>query len=549
MYRYDEFDHRFLDERVAQYRDQVRRRLAGQLSEDEFRPLRLMNGLYLQLHAYMLRIAIPYGALDSTKLRKLAHITRKYDRGYGHFTTRQNLQLHWIKLEDTPDILAELASVEMHAIQTSGNSFRNTTTDPFAGVAADELEDPRPYAEIIRQWATLHPEFSFLPRKFKIAVSASTEDRAAVKMHDLGLYLHRNEQGETGFEVLAGGGLGRTPLLGQTIKKFLPRRDLLSYIEACLRVYNQYGRRDNLYKSRIKILVQSLGAKKYAEEVEAEWLASDRDAVALPDSYVAEMASAFALPEYDRRPSDEAALQRAIAADPAFARWVKHNTFAHKVPGHAVVTISLKPVGLTPGDCSAEQMDLVADLADELSFGELRVAYEQNLVLPHVRRDALYGLWQRLDAAGLGSSNINLITDIICCPGMDYCSLATARSIPVAQRIAEHMAAKEDAIGNFNIKISGCINACGHHHLGHIGILGVDKNGEEVYQITLGGDAGNDAAIGTIIGPAVKSDDVTGAIDKLVEVYLKLRQDGERFPETYRRVGQAPFKEALYAPR
>jgi sulfite reductase (NADPH) hemoprotein beta-component len=549
VYRYDDFDHRFVDERVAQYRDQVRRRLAGQLSEDEFRPLRLMNGLYLQLHAYMLRIAIPYGMLDSAKLRKLAHITRKYDRGYGHFTTRQNLQLHWIKLEDTPDILAELASVEMHAIQTSGNSFRNTTTDPFAGVAADELEDPRPYAEIIRQWSTLHPEFSFLPRKFKIAVSASTEDRAAVKMHDLGLYLHRNAEGETGFEVLAGGGLGRTPYIAHTIKQFLPRRDLLSYIEACLRVYNQYGRRDNLYKSRIKILVQSLGAKKYAEEVEAEWLASDRDAVALPDNYVAEMASAFALPEYDRRPSDEAALARAIAADPAFARWVKHNTFAHKVPGHAIVTISLKPVGLTPGDCSAEQMDLVADLADELSFGELRVAYEQNLVLPHVRRDALYALWQRLDAAGLGSSNINLITDIICCPGMDYCGLATARSIPVAQRIAEHMAAKEDAIGNFNIKISGCINACGHHHLGHIGILGVDKNGEEVYQITLGGDAGNDAAIGAIIGPAVKSDDVTDAIDKLVDVYLKLRQTGERFPETYRRIGQAPFKEALYAPR
>jgi sulfite reductase (NADPH) hemoprotein beta-component len=548
VYRYDDFDHRFVDERVAQYRDQVRRRLAGQLSEDEFRPLRLMNGLYLQLHAYMLRIAIPYGALDSTKMRKLAHITRKYDRGYGHFTTRQNLQLHWIKLEDTPDILAELASVEMHAIQTSGNSFRNTTTDPFAGVAADELEDPRPYAEIIRQWSTLHPEFSFLPRKFKIAISASKEDRAAVKMHDLGLYLHRNAQGEVGFEVLAGGGLGRTPLLGQTIKPFLPRRDLLSYIEACLRVYNQYGRRDNLYKSRIKILVQSLGAKKYAEEVEEEWLASDREAVALPDNYISEIAATFALPTYDRRPSDEASFARAIADNKAFARWVKHNTFAHKVPGHAVVTISLKPVGLTPGDCSADQMDLVADLADELSFGEIRVAYEQNLVLPHVRQDALYALWQRLDAAGLGSSNINQITDIICCPGMDYCSLATARSIPVAQRIAQHMAAKEDAVGNFNIKISGCINACGHHHLGHIGILGVDKNGEEVYQITLGGDAGLKASIGAIIGPAVKSDAVPGAIDKLIDVYLRLRQDGERFPETYRRVGQAPFKEALYAP-
>jgi sulfite reductase (NADPH) hemoprotein beta-component len=549
LYRYDDFDHRFIDERVAQYRDQVRRRLAGQLSEDEFRPLRLMNGLYLQLHAYMLRIAIPYGMLNSAKLRKLAHITRRYDRGYGHFTTRQNLQLHWIKLEETPDILAELASVEMHAIQTSGNSFRNTTTDPFAGVAADEIEDPRPYAEIIRQWATLHPEFSFLPRKFKIAISASKEDRAAVKMHDLGLYLHKNEQGEVGFEVLAGGGLGRTPLLGQTIRKFLPRRDLLSYIEACLRVYNQYGRRDNLYKSRIKILVQSVGAKKYAEEVEAEWQASDRESVALPDTYLAEMASAFAPPVYDRRPVDEAALDRAMAGNPAFARWMKHNTFAHKVLGHAVVTISLKPVGKTPGDCSGDQMDLIADLADELSFGEVRVAYEQNLVLPHVRRDALYALWQRLDAAGLGSSNIGLVSDIICCPGMDYCSLATARSIPVAQRIAEYMAAKEDAIGAFNIKISGCINACGHHHLGHIGILGVDKNGEEVYQITLGGDAGNDAAIGTIAGPSVKSEEVPAAIDRLVEAYLRLRENGERFPETYRRVGQTPFKEALYAPR
>lgn len=549
MYRYDDFDHRFVDERVVQYRDQVRRRLAGQLSEDEFRPLRLMNGLYLQLHAYMLRIAIPYGVLNSMQLRKLAHITRRYDRGYGHFTTRQNLQLHWIKLEETPDILAELASVEMHAIQTSGNSFRNITTDPFAGVAADEIEDPRPYAEIIRQWSTLHPEFSFLPRKFKIAISASAEDRAAVKMHDLGLYLRRNDKGETGFEVLAGGGLGRTPLLGKTIKPFVPRRDLFSYLEAVLRVYNRHGRRDNLYKSRIKILVQSLGVAKFAEEVEAEWQASDHEAVALPNNYVSEIASGFTLPDYNRAAVDETAVTRAIAGNPAFARWMKRNVTPHKIPGHAVVTISLKSVGETPGDCSADQMDLVAELADALSFGEIRVAYEQNLVLPHVRRDALFGLWQRLDAAGLGSSNIGLVSDIICCPGMDYCSLATARSIPVAQRLAQHLSKREDAIGRFNIKISGCINACGHHHLGHIGILGVDKNGEEVYQITLGGDAGNHAAIGTIIGPAVKSDEVTGAIDTLIGVYEKLRQGEERFPETYRRVGAAPFKEALYAPR
>ncbi len=548
MYRYDDFDHRFVDERVAQYRDQVRRRLTGQLSEEEFRPLRLMNGLYLQLHAYMLRIAIPYGVLSSTKLHKLAQIARRHDRGYGHFTTRQNLQFHWIKLEESPDILAELAKVEMHAIQTSGNSFRNITTDPFAGAAADEIEDPRPYAEIIRQWSTLHPEFSFLPRKFKIAISGAAEDRAAVKMHDLGLYLRRDEKGELGFEVLAGGGLGRTPILARTIKPFLARRDLFTYLEAVLRVYNRYGRRDNLYKSRIKILVQSLGAQNFAEEVEAEWQASDHEAGALPDRYIAEIASGFAPPVFDRGPWDETALSRAAAANPAFARWMKHNVVAHKVANYAIVTISLKPIGETPGDCSADQMDLVAKLADELSFGEVRVAYEQNLILPHVRRDALYTLWQRLDKAGLGPSNIGLASDIICCPGMDYCGLATARSIPVAQRLARSLAGREDAIGKLEIKISGCINACGHHHLGHIGILGVDKNDEEVYQITLGGDAGDHAAIGAIIGPAVRSEDVTGAVDRIVDVYTSLRQGEERFPETYRRVGAAPFKEALYAP-
>ncbi len=549
MYRYDDFDHRFIDERVAQYRDQVRRRLAGQLSEDEFRPLRLMNGLYLQLHAYMLRVAIPYGVLSSNQLRKLAQIGRRFDRGYGHFTTRQNIQFHWIKLEETPDILAELASVEMHAIQTSGNSFRNTTTDPFAGAAADEIEDPRTYAEIIRQWSTLHPEFSFLPRKFKIAISAATEDRAAVKMHDLGLYLRRNEAGEIGFEVMVGGGLGRTPLLSHTINPFVPRRHLFSYLEAVLRVYNQYGRRDNLYKSRIKILVQSLGPKKFAEEVEAEWNASDREAVALPDTYVREIAAAFAPPNYDRSPTDEGAITRDAAGNSGFARWLKHNIATHKVPDHAIVTISLKPIGETPGDCTSDQMDLIAALADELGHGEIRVTYEQNLVLPHVRRDRLFTLWQKLDAAGLGSSNIGLISDIICCPGMDYCSLATARSIPVAQDLSRHLAAREEAIGNFSIKISGCINACGHHHLGNIGILGVDKNGEEVYQITLGGDAGNDAAIGAILGPAVKSGEVTASIDKLIDVYLDRREGSERFPETYRRIGAKPFKDALYAPR
>ncbi len=547
MYRYDDFDHRFVDERVAQYRDQVRRRLNGQLSEEEFRPLRLMNGLYLQLHAYMLRIAIPYGMLSSAKLRTLAHIARRYDRGYGHFTTRQNLQFHWIRLEDTPDILAELARAEMHAIQTSGNSFRNTTTDAFAGVAADEIEDPRPYAEIVRQWATLHPEFSFLPRKFKIALSASKEDRAAVKMHDLGLYLRRNEAGEVGFGVLAGGGLGRTPLIAQSIKPFVPRRDLLSYLEAVLRVYNRYGRRDNLYKARIKILVQSLGAEKFAEEVEAEWLASDRAALALPDHYVAEIASGFAPPAYDPSPVDEGALDQAMRSDPGFARWMKNNVAPHKAQGYAIATVSLKSVGATPGDCGAAQMEKVAELAERLSFGEIRVSYAQNLVLPHVRRDALYALWRELDAAGLGAANIGLASDIICCPGMDYCGLATARSIPVAQSLARHLAAREEALGKFDIKISGCINACGHHHLGHIGLLGVDKNGEEVYQVTAGGDAGNDARIGTILGPAVKREAVNAAIDRLIDAWLRLRQGEERFPDTYRRVGAQPFKEALHA--
>jgi sulfite reductase (NADPH) hemoprotein beta-component len=548
LYRYDEFDRRFLDERVAQYRDQVRRRLAGLLAEDEFRPLRLMNGLYLQLHAYMLRIAIPYGALSSEKLRMLAHIARRYDRGYGHFTTRQNLQFNWIKLAETPDILAELASVEMHGIQTSGNCIRNVTADPFAGVAADEIEDPRPYCEIIRQWSTLHPEFSFLPRKFKIAVSGATVDRAAVRVHDIGLYLRRNEAGEVGFEVLVGGGLGRTPMIGKTLRAFLPKRHLLPYLEATLRVYNEFGRRDNLYKARIKILVHSLGIDKMRAAVEAEFAAMGESPLDLPAETVAAIGAHFAPPDYDPPgEDDEALLGRARAADPAFARWLTRNTAAHRAPGHAIVTVSLKPAGRPPGDASAEQMELLADLADAYSLGEIRVTYEQNLVLPHVRRRELPALWRRLAAAGLGTANAGLASDIIACPGLDYCSLANARSIPVAQRLSEHLAARDHEIGDLTIKISGCINACGHHHVGNIGILGVDKNGEEFYQITIGGSADDNAALGAIVGPAVPSGEVTNAVDTLIAVYLRLRGAGERFPETYRRVGTAPFKEALYA--
>ena len=550
MYRYDEFDRRFLQERVAQYSDQVRRRLTGQLTEDEFRPLRLRNGLYLQLHAYMLRVSIPYGALSANQLRMLADIARRYDRGYGHFTTRQNIQYNWIKLEDTPAILAALATVEMHAIQTSGNCIRNITADPFAGVTAEEIEDPRPYCEIIRQWSTLHPEFSWLPRKFKIAVSAAIHDRAAVHVHDIGLYLRRNEAGEIGFQVLVGGGLGRTPIIGKVIREFLPRQHLLSYLEAILRVYNEYGRRDNIYKARIKILVQALGIDKMRDAVETEWSAMDHTPLDLQDETVAEIMQHFAPPAY-APPSedDDARLSAALAADPAFALWFEHNVAAHKVPGYAIATISLKPAGKPPGDATAEQMDLVAELCESFGFGELRVTHEQNLILPDVRRADLPILWRRLDAAGLGTANAGLASDIIACPGLDYCSLANARSIPVAEKLSLHLAEREHEIGPMKIKISGCINACGHHHVGHIGILGVDKNGEEFYQITVGGSADRDAAVGGIVGRAVAAEDVNGAIDKLLDVYLKTRTDGEDLPATYRRVGAEPFKEAVYGAR
>jgi sulfite reductase (NADPH) hemoprotein beta-component len=550
VYRYDEFDRRFLDERVAQYRDQVRRRTIGQLSEDEFRPLRLRNGLYLQLHAYMLRIAVPYGTLSPAQVRMMAHVARKYDRGYGHFTTRQNIQYNWIKLEDTPDIMADFATVEMHGIQTSGNCIRNTTSDPFAGVTADEIEDPRPYCEIIRQWSTLHPEFSWLPRKFKIAVSASETDRAAVHIHDIGLYLKRNAAGEVGFQVLIGGGLGRTPLMAQVLRDWLPKQHLLSYLEAALRVYNEYGRRDNIYKARIKILVQALGIEKMREAVEAEWARMDHTQLDLSPEIIASINAHFAPPAYEQPGADdETLLADAIASDKAFARWVKHNVHPHKQPGYAIAVASLKPLGRPPGDCSADQLDLIADLSQTYGFGEVRVTHEQNLVFPDVRKRDLHAFYKILVANGLGTANAGLASDIIACPGLDYCSLANARSIPVAESLGEHLAAREEEIGPMKIKISGCINACGHHHVGHIGILGVDKNGEEFYQITVGGSADENSAVGGIVGRAVAGDQVNGAVDKLLDVYLKHRADGEDLPATYRRVGAEPFKEAVYGAR
>ncbi|MCH8834560.1 MAG: nitrite/sulfite reductase [Proteobacteria bacterium] len=553
MYRYDEYDQTLVDERVRQFRGQVARRLAGELTEDEFKPLRLMNGLYLQLHAYMLRVAIPYGLLSAVQMRKLAHIARRYDRGYGHFTTRQNIQYNWPKLEDTPDILAELASVEMHAIQTSGNSFRNTTTDQYAGVAADEIEDPRVYCEIIRQWSTLHPEFSFLPRKFKIAVTGAPNDRAAVRLHDIGLIMRRGDAGETGFEVIVGGGQGRTPFVGPTIREFLPKKHLLSYLEAIMRVYNQLGRRDNLFKARIKILVHEVGAEKFTEMVEEEWQNIKRDikdgALDLPAEEVERIRAHFAPPPYETLAAAQPAFEEKKRADGAFATWADTNLAAHKVPGYAIVNLSLKPVGGIPGDATADQMDAVADLAEHYSFGEIRVTHEQNLVLADVRRTDLHALWRKLRDIGLATPNLGLVSDIIACPGLDYCGLANARSIPVAQRISNRFAdlKRQHDIGELKIKISGCINACGHHHVGHIGILGLDRKGEEYYQITLGGSADQDAAIGKIVGPAFSSEAVVDAVETVVNTYVELRQNGERFIDTYRRVGKEPFKERLYA--
>jgi sulfite reductase (NADPH) hemoprotein beta-component len=548
MYRYDEFDQALVDQRVAQFRGQVARRLTGEVAENEFKPLRLMNGLYLQLHAYMLRVAIPYGTLDARQMRALAAIARRYDRGYGHFTTRQNIQYNWIKLEETPDLLAELAEVQMHAIQTSGNCIRNVTADHYAGVAADEIEDPRIYSEIVRQWSTLHPEFSFLPRKFKIAVTGAARDRAAIAVHDIGLRLRRNLKGEIGFEVLVGGGMGRTPVIAKTIREFLPRAHLLSYLEAILRVYNQLGRRDNIYKARIKILVNQIGAPAFAEMVEDEWQTIKDGALALPREEIERIKAYFAGPAYETIAEPVAEFDARILSDDAFALWVKTNVAKHKAPGYAIVNISLKATNETPGDASAAQMDAIADLAERYSHGEIRVTHEQNLVLPYVRKADAAALWEGLKAHGLATPNIGLISDIIACPGLDYCNLANARSIPVAQRVSERFAdlRRQHEIGDIKVKISGCINACGHHHVGHIGLLGVDKKGEEFYQITLGGSADENAAIGKILGPAFSYDEVVDAIEEVVSTYLTLREAGEPFNASVARLGLQPFKERLY---
>jgi sulfite reductase (NADPH) hemoprotein beta-component len=544
MYRYDEFDAEFVRQRVVQFRDQVGRRLSGELTEDEFKPLRLMNGVYLQLHAYMLRIAVPYGTLSSRQMRKLAHIARVYDRGTGHFTTRQNLQFNWPRLSDIPAILDELAEVEMHAIQTSGNCIRNVTADHFAGAAADEVADPRPYAEIIRQWSSLHPEFSFLPRKFKVAVIASEKDRAAMQLHDIGLHLKRLADGRLVFAVWVGGGQGRTPIIAKKIRDDLPEADLLSYLEAILRVYNLQGRRDNKYKARIKILVHEIGAEAFAGEVEEEWRRIRDGALKLPAAEIRRIEAYFAPPAFESRPA-KASLR---APDRAFDRWVTRNTHAHRQPGYSIVTISLKPIGGIPGDASAEQMDAVADLAERYSFNEVRVTHEQNLVLPHVRLSDLWEVYQALKRAGLAEANAGLATDIIACPGLDYCALANARSIPIAQRISERLAARQDTIGDLKIKISGCINACGHHHVGHIGILGVEKRGEEHYQLLLGGSGAEDATLASITGPGFGPDGIVDAVEKVVDRYLELRSSpDEPFLAAYGRLGPAPFKEALYA--
>jgi sulfite reductase (NADPH) hemoprotein beta-component len=552
MYLYDDFDRTLLTERVAEFRGQVARRLSGELTEEEFKPLRLQNGVYLQLHAYMLRIAIPYGTLSSTQLRMLGRIARKYDRGYGHFTTRQNIQFHWIKLEELPNAMAELASVGMHGMQTSGNVVRNITTDQWAGVAPDEIEDPRIWAEIVRQHVTLHPEFSFMPRKFKIALGAAGHDRAALRIHDLALRLHRNGSGELGFEVMVGGGLGRTPFLAKTIKPFLHKRDVLSYIEAVLRTYNQFGRRDNLWKARIKILVHDLGAEAFAKEVETEWQSIKDGKLALDPAVVADVSSRFRYPEYATLEDSPPELTRARAADHRFDTWVANSVFNHKVGGYAIVTLSLKPEGGTPGDATAEQMDAIADLADRYSFSEIRVGHEQNLVLPHVAQRDLLPIWRALDEIGVASPNVGLVSDIIACPGLDYCSLANARSIPVAQEITRRFRDLDLArdLGRLHINISGCINACGHHHVGHIGILGVEKNGKEFYQLTIGGRADEEARLGALIGPAVSYDEVADVVEDIVAAYLELRaRPDEIFLETVERIGVEPFKERVYATR
>jgi sulfite reductase (NADPH) hemoprotein beta-component len=548
VYAYDAIDTAIVRERADEFRAQVARRLSGELTEDQFKPFRLRNGLYLQLHAYMLRVAIPYGALTSVQLRRLADIGRRWDRNYGHFTTRQNIQFNWIKLADAPDILDALAEVDLHAIQTSGNCIRNVTSDPFAGATAEEIDDPRVWSEAIRQWSTVHPEFNWLPRKFKVAVTASAKDRTAARAHDIGLALRRNRDGELGFEVMVGGGQGRQPFLAPTIREHLPVRHLLSYLQAILRVYNRQGRRDNIHKARIKVLVAALGAEEFGRQVEEEWAATDKARVDLPDVELARIRGAFRIHDFQPRPGPSAGYE-AARAEPAFARFARNNVKAHKVPGYGIVNISLKTPGDIPGDASSDQMDVIADLADAFGFGEIRVTHEQNLVLPHVRLDDVPAVFAGLQRVGLAAPNIDLVSDIIACPGLDYCSLANARAIPVAQDIARRFAdpEKADAVGELKIKISGCINACGHHHIGHVGILGVDRKGEEYYQLSLGGSGAEDATLASIIGPALPAARTAEAVEALVDAYMRERRDGERFLDTYRRVGVAPFKEAVYA--
>jgi sulfite reductase (NADPH) hemoprotein beta-component len=548
MYRYNETDQRLVDDRVVQFRDQMTRFLDGRLAEDEFRPLRLQNGLYIQRHAPMLRVAIPYGTLAAYQLRKLADIARRYDRGYGHFTTRSNIQFNWVRLEETPDILAELAAVQMHAIQTSGNCIRNITTDQFAGVAADELFDPRPYCEIVRQWSTLAPEFLFLPRKFKIAIAGGEEDRAAVRFHDIGARARVADDGRIGFQVFVGGGLGRTPMVGQCLKDFLPREELLNYFEAILRVYNRYGRRDNKYKARIKILVKDLTLDGFGKEVEDEWAWSRGGEGVIAEQTFDDMEAFFARADLPPAAADDPTYTAALAGNRAFARWVERNVAAHRDPGRAIVTLSLKKSGSPPGDATAEQMDGVAELAERFGAGEIRVSHEQNLVLPHVARRDLPALWEGVRALGLATPNIGLLTDVVCCPGGDFCSLANARSIPVAAAVQQRF---EDLdyqfdIGPLELNMSGCVNACGHHHIGHIGILGVDKNNEEYYQVTIGGREGTRAAIGKVIGPAFAAQQIPYVIQRLLEVYLALRQEGEIFIDAVERLGLEPFKTRVY---
>ena len=550
MYRYDQFDAQIVKERVDQFRGQVARRLSGELLEDEFKPLRLQNGVYLQLHAYMLRVAIPYGQLNSARLRKLAKIARDYDRGYGHFTTRQNIQFNWVALKDIPDVLEELAEVEMHAIQTSGNCIRNTTSDHFAGATNDEIMDPRPWCEIIRQWSTFHPEFAFLPRKFKIAVTAAAHDRAAIRVHDIGLHMHQRA-GQVGFEVFVGGGQGRTPLIAARVSEFVPEADILDYLEAIMRVYNRFGRRDNKYKARIKILVAETGEAEFSRLVEEEFAAQQgHEKIALPQDEIDRINAYFAPPAFADKPATSDAFERAKAADPAFANWAAVNLHPHKQPGYTSVTLSLKPIGGLAGDATDAQMMVAAHLAETYGFDDIRVTHAQNLVLPHIALDDLYEVYRELDAAGMATPNESLITDMIVCPGLDYCNLANARSIPIGQDIQKVFAdpAYQRDIGRLHINISGCINACGHHHVGHIGILGVDRKGEEFYQISLGGRADEKARVGGIAGPALKQEDVPAAIKRVVDTYRQLRQSpDELFIETFERLGEAPFKEAVYA--